>query len=197
MGFFSRYKKIFLLLAFLAATLLLCLAIYFMFFRQALLLTPSPGEEAETEEETGKLPTAETGGEKNVEEEAAGETLPTEVIASEKADGGLTKTTAISTSPIIGLSLSTDGEGLRYYDDYDGKFYYLNKDGEPELLSDEIFYNVEEVSWSSTKNKAILEYPDGSNILYDFETDKQTTLPKHWEDSISLRREKIVAKSTS
>ncbi len=195
MGFFSRYKKIFLLLAFLVATLLLFLAIYFMFFRQALLSIPAPGEETETEE-AGKLPTAETGGKKNVEEEAAGEILPTEVIASEKADGGLTKTTAISTSPIVGLSLSTDGEGLRYYDNYDGKFYYLNKDGEPELLSDEIFYNVEEISWSPTRNKAILEYPDGSNILYDFETDKQTTLPKHWEDfDFSSDGEKIVAKS--
>jgi Tol biopolymer transport system component len=63
-------------------------------------------------------------------------------------------------------------------------------------MSDQVFYNVEKVNWGKASDKAILEYPDGSNILYDFQTQKQVTLPKHWEDfNFAPQDERIVAKS--
>jgi len=40
---------------------------------------------------------------------------------------------------------------------------------------------VQNVVWSPQEQKAILEFPDGSNIFYDFEKQKQHTLPKEGE----------------
>ena len=38
------------------------------------------------------------------------------------------------------------------------------------------------MTWANNRGQAVLEYPDGSNIVYDFNTNKQVTLPKHWQD---------------
>lgn len=57
----------------------------------------------------------------------------------------------------------------------------MRQDGTPELLSDKVFFNVSNVQWAPDRNQAILEYPDGSNILYNFATRTQATLPRHWE----------------
>ncbi|NTU99327.1 hypothetical protein HGA64_04995, partial [Candidatus Falkowbacteria bacterium] len=51
-------------------------------------------------------------------------------------------------------------------------------------------------TWSPNKNKAVLEYPDGANIIYDFDKQKQITLPSHWKDfSFSPSGDQIVFKS--
>jgi len=90
----------------------------------------------------------------------------------------------------------TSNDELRYYNQNDGKFYKLDSNGELVTISDKIFHQVSKVTWSTDGNKAILEYPDGSKITYDFQTQKQVTLPKHWEDfSFSPSGKQISAKS--
>ena len=76
----------------------------------------------------------------------------------------------------------TNKGNFNYYDWRDGKFYTLDPEGRPYALSDEIFRNVENVSWSNSGDKAILEFPDGSNIYYDFETGQRATLPKEAQE---------------
>lgn len=94
------------------------------------------------------------------------------------------------------LSLSPTGNGVRSYDPVSGKFYRIGLDGKVIPLSDQAFYNVEEVTWGKRSDKAVLEYPDGSKILYDFTSNKQVTLPKHWEDfDFSPQDDSIAAKS--
>jgi len=95
------------------------------------------------------------------------------------------------------MSVTSDKTGkAKFYDQTDGKFYRLNSNGEIETLSETTFYDVNNVTWSGINNEAILEYPDGSNIYYNFDTKKQVTLPKHWEDfSFSGTGDKIAAKS--
>jgi hypothetical protein len=94
-------------------------------------------------------------------------------------------------------SPSIDASGaLRYYNNQDGKFYRYDANGNLRALSSQVFYNASEVTWSPVTDDAIIEYPDGSNIHYDFETQRQTTLPKHWEDfSYSTDGAQIAAKS--
>src|SRR3989344_8507923 len=71
--------------------------------------------------------------------------------------------------------------GTHFYDRQASQFFTLT--GERIVpLSDEKFYNVEEVTWSKDLNKAVLEYPDGSNIVYDFATKRQVTLPQELTD---------------
>ena len=38
------------------------------------------------------------------------------------------------------------------------------------------------VSWGKKDDQAILEFPDGSNVFYNFDTKRQVTLPAHWQD---------------
>ncbi|GAF84313.1 unnamed protein product, partial [marine sediment metagenome] len=95
-----------------------------------------------------------------------------------------------------GTTLSKNGSDLQYYNQKDEKFYRITKDGQITPLSDKAFHQVQSIVWSPNKDKAILEYPDGANIIYNFTTNKQITLPKHWKDfDFSSNGQQIVMKS--
>ena len=86
--------------------------------------------------------------------------------------------------------------GTRYHNASDGKFYVVTPDGTTKTLSNQVFYNVKNVVWSKAADRAIIEYPDNTKIIYDFDSNKQVTLPKHWEDfSFSPDGNEIAAKS--
>jgi Tol biopolymer transport system component len=105
------------------------------------------------------------------------------------------RTSVITDTRTTNISMGSGGQ-LRGYNPNDGKFYRISADGEVTPISNQVFFNVDEVAWAHGSDKAVLEYPDGSNIYYDFETDKQVTLPKHWEDfDFSSQDDRIVAKS--
>jgi dipeptidyl aminopeptidase/acylaminoacyl peptidase len=92
-------------------------------------------------------------------------------------------------------SLNTGGD-FRYYNANDGKFYRVLPNGAIQNLSDQVFYNAQKVTWAKNKNTAVIEYPDNSKIVYNFDTNKQVTLPKHWQDfSFSSDGGEIAAKS--
>lgn len=91
-------------------------------------------------------------------------------------------------------SMNNNGT-LRFHNASNGKFYRISK-GEVKELSDQIFYNVKNVVWAKSADKAVIEYPDNTKIIYNFETKKQTTLPKHWNDfTFSPDSNQIAAKS--
>ncbi len=94
-------------------------------------------------------------------------------------------------------SLNPTANAMRYHNPADGKFYRVLTDGSIQPLSAQVFYNVRNVTWASRQNKAIIEYPDNSKILYDFDRQKQTaSLPKHWQEfSFSPEGSQIAAKS--
>jgi len=103
----------------------------------------------------------------------------------------------ITLDPVKGTTVGANG-GVKYYNQTDGKFYGVDSFGNAKLLTEEVFYNVQNVVWSPTKNESNIEYPDGANIYYNFDTKKQVTLPKHWENfSFSENVEKIAAKSVA
>jgi len=97
---------------------------------------------------------------------------------TDKAVGGLTQVHTVVGKPVKDPVFTSDGQGFNFYSELDNKFYRMTEDGQVDTLSEKEFYNVETASWSSDGNKAILEYPDGSNILYDFTAEKQYTLPQ-------------------
>lgn len=199
MEFLSKYKKIFLVLGFLLITFLMGYAIYTMFFRPSSPLITGPDTKPSATTTGTGFPATETGAGQTISPDGPiggdREGLPS-AEASPIAKGGLTQTKELSASPGRGATLGENGSDLQYYDPKDGKFYRLNKDGEAVPLSDKIFHDVDSITWSPDKNTAILEYPDGANIIYDFAADKQTTLPKHWEDfDFSPTGDKIVMKS--
>ncbi len=79
------------------------------------------------------------------------------------------------------ISLAQNGN-LRGYNQFDGKFYKISSDGQSTLMSNQAFPDVQDVRWGNVSDKAVMMFPDGSKILYDFAKQQQSTLPKHWDD---------------
>lgn len=94
------------------------------------------------------------------------------------AAGGRTLASPLTQERVAFPSLAAGGN-FRYYNESDGRFYRLSSSGgEPVLLSNERFPSVEKVTWSGSGERAVLEFPDGSNIVYNFSTGERATLPR-------------------
>ena len=121
---------------------------------------------------------------------------PATAVVSELANGGLTETKTLTSNPALQPTLASDGNSVIYYDKTTGLFYKITSDGKAIPLTDQTFYEVENITWSPDKEEAVLEYPDGANIVYDFKTNQQISLPKHWKDfSFSPNGDQLVLKS--
>jgi hypothetical protein len=198
MNFFTNYKKLILIFGFIAIVIFLGYLLYALFFKPATM--PPEIKEPEITATTG-LPIAETGPGQIITPTTTKE-FPEEITEGIKekvssiAQGGLTETTELNKASSLGAVLANNGADLQYYDQDSGQFYRINKYCEASILTYKIFHQVEKVTWSPNKDRAILEYPDGANVIYDFTTDKQITLPKHWQDfDFSPNGEQLVLKS--
>lgn len=207
MNFFSRFKKIFLVLGFLALVFLLGYLLWRFFFQTSVSTPLNPdmpgtisglpsadlGSNTGTDQTgTGAFPTNDEPGNSGI---VPGATGPGANDPSPVATGGLTKTDVLNQSPSLDPTMSSDGR-LQYYDKNEGKFYKIDSAGNKTLLSDKVFHSVDTVIWAPDKNKAVLEYPDGSKTLYNFSTQKQVTLPAHWKDfSFSPDSNQLISKS--
>ena len=186
----SPLRRILILLGLLAFAGGIGFAIYWVFFRPAPPAAP-PAPPAVNVPVVGLPPAA--PGVPRVPGAPAAEALP---AASPVARGGLTQAESVAPTIVRAASLGADGKSVNYYDPTTGRFYRLDEFGEAIPLSDKTFPNVERATWSPAQSKAILEFPDGSNVLFDFETQRQATIPKHWEDfSFSPDGNKITGKS--
>ncbi|MFZ2310030.1 MAG: hypothetical protein WAW11_00610 [Patescibacteria group bacterium] len=208
MNIFSKYKKVWLVIGFIAITIAIGFLLYKMFFQISPQIVT---EVTPVETGVGGLPQAGEGGAQQTTDgdgqfPGSGNITTTETGTitndqpdpnkpSNLANGGLTDTKAIVSSSSLSPSLNSNGD-VQYYNREDGYFYRINNNGDIEKMSDRVFYSVDKVTWAPDNNKAILEYPDGSKILYDFETKKQISYPKHWEDfSFSPQSDQVIAKS--
>ncbi|MFA5076179.1 MAG: hypothetical protein WC480_02045 [Patescibacteria group bacterium] len=196
----EKIKKIIYAALFILLTLLLGYFLYLFFFKtSAPTQTPT---NLNALNYAGGLPQAGTNTNQPTYINTNGQLVPaTNVNASAAgvssvARGGLTQVTSLTTTAAQGFTLAKDGSGAIYYNRTEGKFYKIGADGQTTLLTDKIFHDVEDIYWSPDTEKAVLEYPDGSNIVYDFKSKKQYTLPKHWEDfSFSPKSDQLVFKS--
>lgn len=190
-----NYKKISLIIVFLVVSLLIGYLIYITFFKKAPTSEPSPATSS-TQTNNG-LPQANTG-QGGITASIGGQ-LPNEPINQGINPGeGNNQNTDSSQSladNALFSSLNQNGQP-QFYNQSDNRFYTLNSEGKLVTLSNQQFFNVKNVTWSANGTKAILEYPDGNNIRYDFNRANQVTLPQHWEDfAFSPDGDKIVAKS--
>lgn len=170
-----NFKKALAVIAFIALTIGIGYAIFSLFFREegelieVVNVNEPTGVGGLTPAQPGVPVTPSVNGPVG---------LPPGV--SPVADGGVTVVTPVAPVPTIGASVSSGGQ-LNYYNRNDGKFYRINNDGTTSSLSNKTFFNVSNAKFDPAGNKAIIEYPDGANVLFDFATNQQVTLPKHWE----------------
>lgn len=189
-------KRILFIGFFAVFTIAIGMAIYFIFFRPEVVPEVPmeeegipgafPGaEEAELREPTEALPPGALPGAVGV----PGEALPPGIAPAPQ-------TILLKEGVTQQLSPSADGSGARYYDPIESKFYRATTDGVIIPLSDQEFPDVEKVSWGNSSDQAILTFPDGSKVHYNFDTEKQTTLPKHWNEfDFAADDRDVVAKS--
>ncbi|MFA5131442.1 MAG: hypothetical protein WC467_03370 [Patescibacteria group bacterium] len=206
MNFFARFKKLFLVLGFLILVAVLGYLLWRFFFQT----TPITETATTTPGVISGLPSAGLGGDTGLNQTGTDglpvspgqNSTPTGSTGAPDlnqpnsiAVGGLTATTVVNQNPSLDPTISNNG-GVQFYDKNEGKFYRIDSEGNKTLLSDKVFHSVDSVTWAPDKNKAVLTYPDGSKILYDFNTQKQVTLPAHWEDfSFSPDSSQLVTKS--
>lgn len=194
MEFFSRYQKILVGLGFIGIVLVLGYALYALFFMAPAIEPAKPGQTPTT---TGNiLPGSKDGAGTTGSSTASGRLTGGSQPGDARPVSNLNQVREISQSPSLGMTAGTGGSGLQYYNKQDGKFYRVDSSGNITALTDKVFHSVEKIAWAPNKNKAILSYPDGANIVYDFSSNKQITLPSHWKDfDFSPDSGRIVMKS--
>lgn len=171
MSLSPKLKKLLLVLGFLVIAFLLGYGLYWLFFRKA------PVPEARVNINGVMVPISQLPN-INIAPPRVVENVN---LALPKVDsiarGDKTASSLIVDQTTQNAALGQDGL-LRFYDRESGKFYRVAPDGTLSEMTDDIFKEADKVTWSNDANKAILEFPDGSNISYDFATKKQYTLPK-------------------
>jgi len=200
-----NWKKLIAPIIFLLMTIVFGLALYYLFFKQTLVTPPE-----EKPAEISQLPATTEGqqpGITEVGEEGAPSALPTksitqikaptqELTASPIAAGGLTSVATLSFEKADKISTDESGQNPLIYNGDTGEFYIIDNEGNKKTLTSKIYKNAEEVIIAPDKKRAILEFPDQTNIYFNFEKDKQVTLPKEWtEFSFNSTAEKIVFKN--
>ncbi len=193
------WKKIALIFAFILLCILIGLGIYQLFFK-SIVIDEEVGEKTEIDikqlegANQGEQPGIFTPGESEVPQaEVAEESdfnavikitpeIDYETTADSYAKGGITAITNLSLQTVDSLALTPDGNDTIVYNKNTGLFQKITFYGDHELYSNRTYKNVENITWAPNSEKAILEFPDGSNILYNFENDKQISLPKDWTD---------------
>jgi Tol biopolymer transport system component len=215
-----KTKKILIIIAFVIVVALLAFLLYFVFFRKPVEPEIEPPIE-ESPEETilPRLPVSREEWEsmtisERIQQDLPIEEWPEEDFLAEKeierqaqiisqeideiAQGGKTWVNPVVTEQVQWATGGRDSNKSIYYNPEDGHFYEVDYLGNKTLFSEQAFYEVQNVNWSPAKNRAILEYPDGFKIMYDFEKEKQYTLPNNWEDfSWDPEGERIVFKALS
>lgn len=168
------------IIGFVLLVVLFATSLYLLFFRSA--PTPVTPEPTPTGPVT-TLPTAGTGSPTTTPTGSTVGTTPQPTATpSQRANGGITVATPVINRTASHATVGPDGRSLLYYQPDDDVFYRITPEGTIETLTDTRFREVSNVTWSPNRQQAILEYPDGANIVYNFATKQQVTLPRHWED---------------
>jgi len=212
----AKTKKFLIIIGFIILVLILAFLLYLVFFKKPAVVEP---EEELPTEVLPRLPVSREDWERMTVSERIQQDLPlvewpeedlppietisteAEVIVAqidEVAQGRKTWVSPVVVDPVKGATLSASGDNSIYYDPKTGYFYETDYLGNKTLMSNQVFYNVQDINWAPSKDRAIIEYPDGFKVMYDFNKKKQYTLPNNWEDfSWDPAGNRIAFKATS
>ncbi|PJE76272.1 hypothetical protein COV04_00095 [Candidatus Uhrbacteria bacterium CG10_big_fil_rev_8_21_14_0_10_48_11] len=169
-------RRILLIVGFLFLCTLLAVLLYVMFFKRR----PAPVTPATSGTPTSSsgLPTAGTGQPTVVPSTGQG-ALP--ITQNDQTENQLATRTLVS-EPTRFSTTDANGGGIVFYQSTTGIFSHADASGNLQKLSDAKFPSIQNVTWAPDRSQAVLEFPDGANVLYNFQTKKQVTLPQHWQD---------------
>ncbi|MFH0928067.1 MAG: hypothetical protein V1821_01195 [bacterium] len=193
----SNLKKLLLSLGILVTAGVFAFLLYYLFFRAPVVVPPEVVPPGKTPID---LTPGATGTPPGQATTPTGTVTPTAPVAPTlplfTGQTALATTTVLSEIRAQNMTLVPGTSGAAFYDPTTGQFYRITAEGKIERISDRTFFGVSDVTWAPKTDKAILEFPDGSKILYNFSTNTQVTLPKHWEGfTFDPEGSKIAAKS--
>ena len=187
----QRLKMLLGFLALIGVTALLGFLGYWFLFRHPPAVIDV--DEEEEEETVGGLTGSEDAGE--IDEDQLTEEELGILEALEALEGVEVSAVQLTSSTVLSTTLTADGT-IAYYDPSDGRFYTIDENGNIVALSNEQFPSAETVLFSDEAEMVAIEFPDGSNVLYDFAAEEQTTLPSHWEEfEFSPESEEVISKN--
>ncbi|MEK7546173.1 MAG: hypothetical protein AAB554_03825 [Patescibacteria group bacterium] len=189
-------KKIILIFIFVGVTVGVAFLLYRFFFASG--QPTEPGAAPSVTTPSGGLPTAGEGAPTAPGEAPGG--LPASPGTPAAETLGLappgTASDALGAPGTIATSARPTSGGLNYYNSSDGRFYRIDGRGNSVKISDRDFPSVSGATWADDGSKAVIEFPDESKIIYDFDKETQISIPKHWEDfDFSADGDMIVGKS--
>ncbi len=194
----STSRKILVGLLLLAMVGGLGFALYYVFFRPTAPPPVAVNANGNANAPTGGLTQAGSSSNLPYVPPPVGEGTGGLTPASPVAKGGPTFSPTLVDAPTLGEKLAADGKTIRYYDKATGKFMTVDGNGKIIALSDEVFPDVSKVTWSGDGTKVVMEFPDGSKLVYDFTAKKQATIPQSWTDfSFSPSSNQIAALQVS
>lgn len=95
----------------------------------------------------------------------------------------VTPVNTVVTDAVGDAQLNTESGKLVYYDAETDLFYESGQDGsDPRQLSTQEFPDAKSITFANTGRKAVVEFPDSTKIIYDFDAQKQYPLPKEAAD---------------
>ena len=178
-------KRIALIIGFILFVLGMGTLLYFAFFRTSPPPSTTPPD-TQTPSVTPEFPTPGVFVPPSTtppppSELPVGERPPAPSIT--QANGATVQTIEVQHDRNIAIApLGVTGDAVITFDSFEQKFYRITPEGTQEELSDQKFPGATDISFTPTADKAIIEFYDGSNILYNFTTKQQVTLPKHWRE---------------
>lgn len=180
-----RTKRLILIALLVIVIGLVGYAIYYVFFRPFVVNDNNVVNNTNTVNNGGVLPSTNTNRivtNQNTNIATNGNVNAELPPIADVADGGLTKVNSVSDTSVYLGAPTADNSGYVYYDDDLNKFYRVSSNGDKVELSEEEFYNVDNVAWSPDRDQAVISYPDGSNIYHNFQTNQSVTLPKEIDE---------------
>lgn len=190
----EKLRKSLIIAAFLIATFGFFFVIWLVFFRGGVPITINNSRGI-----TNGLPTPSNGNVNRIIQNGNINTLPntnTGTATSNVANGGATLVSTISGNASTGTMVNTQTGDVQFYDSTSGQFFKVSPNGDSKtLLTTDTYPSASAVTWAPSGSQAIIGFPDGSKILYDFTNKKQTTLPSELNDfSFSPASDQIAAK---
>ncbi len=176
-------NKILAIIGLVTVTIGIAVAIWFVFFKSD---DPDIVTPVKDGPEIGAgLGTAE--GERDVVYYDTGEgdvfSIPfSDDVVSTVARGGITRTKELRSSDATDIQLQNSSGGIQFYDIETGIFTRILPDGTVVPLNSTPLPSAQDVAWANGSDSAIVEFPDGANVWYDFKTQEQRTLPSHWTE---------------
>ena len=185
-----NWKRILLIIAFILLVIILALLMYVLFFAPKKSAPPPIAPAIPT----GGLPTI-PGGERVittppvlVPPEAPTALAPGVLVVgtelpqtAQEAVGGKVRAALVLQDANLNPRRAADGKSVVTFDTQNGKVYRIASNGALTPLTEQTFSGAYNVKFSPQTDKAIFQFPDSSNLVYDFINKKSYVLPKHWD----------------